>query len=58
MKRVLVTKPEAGTTAWGLVEEGKEQAKNVSRWSGERTSFMSTARGSTVFMLGPRPTLG
>ena len=25
-----MTKPEAGTTAWGLVEEGKEQAKNVS----------------------------
>ena len=30
MKRVLCTKPEAGTTAWGLVEKGKEQARNVS----------------------------
>ena len=30
MKRVLVTKPEVGTTGWGLMEEGKEQAKNVS----------------------------
>lgn len=30
VKRVLCTKPEVGTTAWGLVEEGKTQAKNVS----------------------------
>lgn len=30
VKRVLCTKPEVGTTAWGLVEEGKKQAKNVS----------------------------
>ena len=29
VKQVLVTKPEAGTTAWGLVEEGKAQAKRV-----------------------------
>ena len=29
MKRVLCTKPEVGTTAWGLVKEGKTQAENV-----------------------------
>ena len=29
VKRVLVTKPEVGTKAWGLVEEGKKQAKKV-----------------------------
>ena len=29
MKQVLVTKPEQGTTLWGLVEEGRKQAKAV-----------------------------
>lgn len=27
---MLVTKPEVGTAAWGLVDEGKQQAKKVS----------------------------
>ena len=29
VKQVLVTKPEQGTTLWGLVEEGRKQAKAV-----------------------------
>ena len=29
VKQVLVTKPDPGTTSWGLVEEGRQQAKAV-----------------------------